>query len=147
MKIEALDNMDSLNGLLDEWYTDQNGEFMGLDMNIETFCECIKAWLKSFDGVILVAINKEPVGFLVLVKLPSEFGEQVWGVEKGWYALPNTGAGLKLYRAAERWCRENGCSHLIMTASNAASGLHDKVGHFYERMGMTKFETSYLKDL
>jgi hypothetical protein len=149
MKIEYHEDCDELIPLLESWKAEQNGKSMGIDVTVEGFVNDINKWLSSLGGTILVASDmKNAVGFMVLVTVPSEFGDQKWGVEKGWYVLPKTPmAGLLLYRRAEDWCRENGCSHFLMSASHLASDMHDKVCRFYEKMGMTQFETTFIKEM
>lgn len=149
MKIEYWTDSEKLIPLLKLWYAQQQCDSLGIDANIDIYVKDMNKWLGNLGGVILAAIDKdELVGFLALITAPSEFGDQVWSYEKGWYVKPETnGAALRLYKKAEKWSRDKGCSHFVMTASNAASGLHDKVCRFYRRMGMKKFETSFIKDI
>lgn len=149
MRIEQWTEAERLIPLLEYWRSEQNGDVMGIDMDMDTFVSDQNKWMQSLGGTILVAIDKdELVGFMTLLKVPSEFGKQSWGIEKGWYVKPKIQiAGIRLYHQAEKWCKENGCSHLVMSASHLASDLHDKVCKFYCRMNMRKFQTSFIKEI
>lgn len=147
--VELWDDAEKIRPLLDEWYKEQEGTVFGMDMNIDVYIKDMNTWVGNLGGTILVAIeNSALMGFMALIIVPSEFGNQTWAIEKGWYVRPRSkSSAIKLYRKAEIWCKEKGCSHLIMTASRGASSLHDKVCKFYERMGMKQFETSYIKEI
>lgn len=149
MRIEYWTDAERLMPLLEKWYLEQKTAVFGIDMDIEVFVADMNKWLTNLGGVILAALDgADLVGFMVVITVPSEFGNQTWGFEKGWYVLPKTkAAALLLYRRAEQWCADRGCSHFIMSASNAASKLHDKVCKFYRRMGMTKFQTEFIKEI
>ena len=149
MRIEYHNECDELVPLLEAWRTEQNGLSMGIDVTVDGFVNDINKWLTSLGGVILVAFDEDNmVGFMVLITVPSELGNQKWGVEKGWYVLPKVPvAALLLYRRAEDWCRENGCSHFLMSASHLASDMHDRICTFYQKMGMNQFETTFIKEI
>ncbi|KKL69351.1 hypothetical protein LCGC14_2115800, partial [marine sediment metagenome] len=143
--IEVCDDAERIRPLLDEWYEEQEGAVFGMDMNVDAYIKDMNRWLGNLGGIILIAFEESVlVGFMTLIIVPSEFGNQTWCIEKGWYVRPRSkSSGIRLYRKAENWCREKGCSHLIMTASRGASSLHDKLCRFYERMEMKQLETSY----
>jgi len=148
MKIEYWTEAERLTPLVTEWYKEQNGSDFGVHTDVDVYIKGTDICLKTYGGAILVMLDEtKAIGFLTLIVVPSELGNQLWAHEKGWYVLPNTRSGMRLYRQAEKWCKENGCSHLVMSASNLASNLHDKVCRFYDHMGMQKFETSYIKEL
>lgn len=63
-----------------------------------------------------------------------------------WYVLKESrGAGILLYRAFEGWARERGCTRLRM--GYLVDSMPEKVGHFYERLGLQSEEVVYSKDL
>lgn len=129
------------------WLAD-HGEDFGLDVDIDSVAIHLKGILKA-GGVILAAIrNQEVVGFLPLMRIPSYMGRNDIALEQFWYVIPeHTGVGYALLRRAKIWAQAQGCSHLIMTASNMASEMHDEVCRFYERTGFRKLETNYICDL
>jgi hypothetical protein len=149
MKIEHTQDVELLVPLLEEWKCEQNGGVMGIDTDTETNLNDTASWLQTCGGTIITAsVKGVMVGFLVLVTVPSEFGDQKWAVEKGWYMRPHVHyGGPLLFKEAQAWARSHGCSHLVMVASNMASDIHDRVCRFYEIMKMQKFETSYIKEL
>ncbi len=135
--------------LLDKWYGSQNGKRYGLNVSFEAVVKDIKKLLNSeYESTIFIAGEKEAEGFLLIFKMPSLMGNQYIGVEKYWYVRPESRRyGRVLYSHAENWCKENGCTHFVMCASNLASDMHDKVCRFYEKMGMKLFETTYVKEI
>lgn len=145
--IEREYDAEVLRPLLAEWEKEHHGDAFGLDMDMQTYIDDMNKWVAELGGVILTAAKERLVGFLTLVIVPSEFGKQMWALEKGWYSLPRERAGLGLYREAEKWAKEKGCSHLLMTAAHNASALHDKVCRFYARMNMKPFQTTYIKEI
>jgi hypothetical protein len=75
-------------------------------------------------------------------------GSQKLAVEKYWYVEKQYRiGGIQLLKQGYIWAKENGCSHIIMTASNLASGMYDKICNLYQRMGMELFETSYIQEI
>jgi hypothetical protein len=149
MKIELTNDVESLIPLFEEWKNEQNNVGLGIHVDTDTVVQDVHKWLDNCGGTIITAsVEDAMVGFLVLVTIPSEFGEQMWAAEKGWYVRPHIHhAGALLFKKAQLWAKENGCSHLVMTASYLASDVHDMVCRFYEVMNMKKFETSYIKEL
>ena len=51
------------------------------------------------------------------------------------------------YPVITKFAKENKCSHIMMNASKMISDKHDLVCKFYEKIGMKKFETCYLKEI
>ena len=80
-------------------------------------------------------------GLPVLIDLTGKFT----GTGTIWQtSTPSTGSAKC---DAYIWAKENGCSHIIMTASNLASEMYDKVCNLYQRMGMELFETSFIQEI
>jgi GNAT superfamily N-acetyltransferase len=136
--------------LAQQWRAECNADTFGLDTyQAETILGELQSWLDERPGVLLVALDGEkPVGFFAVFAVKSFLGEQNIALEKYWYALPNYSlAGVRLFRAAQQWAEEQGCSHLIVAASNLASEKHDKVCRFCQDMGMQLFETAYIQEV
>jgi len=59
-----------------------------------------------------------------------------------WWVTPGQrGDGVRLLRAAESWAIERGAKTLQMIAPT------ERVGQFYARMGFTRADISYQKEL
>jgi GNAT superfamily N-acetyltransferase len=98
------------------------------------------------DSDVLVLMDgDEPVGLLGIFATNSFLGRQLMALEKYWYVMRSKRlAGYMLINAAQEWAKEHRCSHLIMSASRLASGMHDKVCKFYRSRGFKDFETSFI---
>lgn len=143
--IEYLNNIEPIVPLMKEWEKIAAGNDCNYEVSFETVYEDLRATLQAIEGTILASSRDgEYTGFMVLLKMPSILGKQSIGVEKYWYGKRD---GVALFKEAEKWCRENGCSHLVMCASRLASELHDKVCRFYEKMGMRLYESTYIMEV
>jgi hypothetical protein len=99
--------------------------------------------------VFMLIDNDKVVGFMGMEWFSSPLGDQRIANEHYWYILKECrGSGAMLMVSAARtWAKEKRCSHLVMNASTLASELHDKVCGIYERIGLKKFETSYIQEI
>ena len=142
-------NISNLDVIISCWHKECNGDDVGIDMSKQFFLDSLQELIDSDTDELLVLEDEEPIGLLGLTTFKSPLGNQIIANEHYWYVVPHRrGLGsLKLIKEAEKWARERGCSHLIMSASNLASDLHDTVCSIYERLGMTKFETSYIRSI
>ena len=133
--------------IIASWEKECNGVEMGLDLDWATFIAELQGLINGEDSDLLVL--RENVGCLGLQVINSPIGRNKIANEHFWYVLPEHRgiASLRLIREAENWAKKKGCSHLILNASTLASSLHDNVCKLYERFGMQKFETSYIKVL
>jgi GNAT superfamily N-acetyltransferase len=149
MRIERSHDVGKVRALCERWQSECNGEAFGLIVRADDALSELDRWLDGATGTLLLAYDgTELVGFFAVFAVDSFLGNQTVALEKYWYALPNrVKAGPALFRAAKQWAGENGCSHLLVSASNLASDSHDKVSRFCEGMGMKKFETSYIEQV
>lgn len=113
----------------------------------EMFCAL---WGEVFDkgiGVILVSVkdsaivgaiagtaHREPYNARVVLQ------EWFWIVEDG-----SRGDGIKLYRAFERWGKEQKCDEIRM--AYMLDSMPEKLKRFYEHAGFKPREVSYFKEL
>lgn len=120
-----------------------------LDMNIEIFLDELLKEIKGNFSLILLTEGDIVTGFMGLRYEQSPIGSDKIASEHYWYVMPEyrTIGSMKLLSAAKELAEKNECSHLIITASNLASAMHDKVCGFLEKIKMKKFETSYITDL
>ena len=146
MKLEYVTDIEVFRPLGELWMQQHNGDEFGIDITVEDVMADAKEVLASGAGVVIGAKDDDEwVGFMLVFTTECFLGLQMIAVEKYWFAKPNAlkAAPLMLIKA-RAWAREEGCSHLIMSASNLASNKHDKVCRFYERKGLRLFETSYI---
>lgn len=88
----------------------------------------------------------EPIGAIGLLTFNDPFTGALTAQEAFWFVRPEArGTGLRLLQAAEAWCRNNHVRQFLMVALTA---IHpDALERLYSRMGFTRLETVYYKDL
>lgn len=129
----------------EKWMKEHHGNQFSFEISIDVVIDDL---IKSGTGVIALWNEDKIVGFLALFIAQSFMGSQKLAVEKYWYVEKQYRiGGIQLLKQGYIWAKENGCSHIIMTASNLASGMYDKVCNLYQRMGMELFETSYIQEI
>ena len=102
------------------------------------------------DADLIVLYDEEtPVGYIGLRYFSSPLGNQMMANEHYYYVIPEKRglASIRLIKNAKVLAKMKGCSHIIFNASNLASELHEKVCRVYEKMGLKKFETSYISEV
>lgn len=63
-----------------------------------------------------------------------------------WYMAPEYRKyGVKLYKALEKWCEENGITLIVMALMANSKSL--SLDRFYKRLGYQPFEVHYFKRL
>lgn len=147
---KTVEQIESIRSLAVEWKAFCSCDQFGLEVDVNEF---LAGLMDLVDGdksdLLLLMDNDEIVGLLGLTQFQSPFGKEQVASEH--YMFIKQGHSItgskRLIEAAEEWAKSKGCSHLIMNASNAASDLHDKVCKFYERLGLSKFETSFIKEI
>jgi len=117
--------------------------------DVDGFLAGLKDMADGDESDLLVLYDNEPIGYIGLQYFISPLGSQKMANEHYFFVIPEKRglASMKLLRKAEVLAKEKGCTHFIMNASNLASTLHDKVCDFYKRLGMKKFETSFIKEI
>lgn len=118
---------------------------------LQQYLERLSELITRDDADLLILLNTggDVVGYMGVEYFFSPLDNEKVANEHHWYVLEDyRGVGsIRLIHAAEKWAKKHHCTHIIMTASNLASNLHDKVCEFYEKMGMKKFETSYIQEI
>ena len=149
MRIEIVTDIEVFRPLGELWMQQHNGKNFGFNITVDDVMADAKALIDSGAGACIGANFKaEWVGFMLLFMTQSFLGPQTIAVEKYWFAKPEQPmAGPLMLREARLWAKRQGCSHLIMSASNLASAMHDKVCEFYEKAKLMKFETSYITEI
>lgn len=143
------DDMKILFPVIDSWFKEAQFEEFGIEHDFFSGVEDLTRLINSDDGALLVMdINEKIIGFMGITVFKSPLSKQKIANEHYWYVLPEyRGRGIYLISSAYKWAKEKECSHIMMNASRLASQLHDKTCQIYERMGMKKFETTYIKQI
>ena len=145
MRIEYSDNVEDVRPLLEHWEKVCRADEFGLTATIDDVMADLQQWLHNMPGTLICAYDDDVVGFLAVFAVKSTCGSDTIALEKYWYADPNFKlVGPRLFLEAKNWTVLNGCSHLLVAASNLSSDHHDNVVKFCERQGMKLFETSYI---
>jgi hypothetical protein len=147
---KSVEQIESIRPLATEWKDFCTCDQFGLEVDINTF---LAGLMDLVDGeksdLLLLMDGDDIIGLMGITKFQSPFGKEQVANEH--YMFIKQGCSVtgstRLISAAQDWAKLKGCSHLIMNASNAASELHDKVCKFYKRLGMNKFETSFIKEI
>ena len=154
MEVVRATNQDDFNkahAIALQWKQTCNSEAMGIKIIDEVYLADLLNLIKDDDKDLLLLVDDEnnAIGYMGIFFFDCPLGGQRMANEHYWFIdEKQRGRGaMHLVKAAGQWAKEKGCSHLIMNASTLASDLHDKVCRFYERVGMTKIETSYIKEI
>lgn len=143
-------SIESLRHITEAWVFDTKDNEFGISINANThLLDLLKLVLSDTADLIVLYENEIPVGYLGIVIMQSPLGNQLIANEHYWYVMPeHRGRGsIQLIKAANEWAKQRDCSHIILNASCLASNMHDKICGFYEKMGLKKFETSYIKEI
>lgn len=146
----SIDDIEALKEVVLEWKETCNADGFMIELELETYYSHLVDMINDVDSELFLLIKKsEVVGFMGAVIFQSPLGNQNICQEHFWYCSgKHRGRGtLLLFRAIKKWAKEKGCSHLIMTASCLASGMHERLCRFYARIGFKKFETSYIYEM
>ena len=134
----------------EQWSLEIQNNAFGIKADIDRHLADLQSLVDSESSDLLVLTEGDKiVGYMGMITFVSPTSDQLISNEHFWYVVPahRSFGSMKLLRAAIDWARTKGCSHVIFNASYMASGLHDKVCHFYETMGMKRFETSFIREI
>lgn len=142
---------EDLRYLAEQWKKETNGD-LGIIVNVDEHLRDLQRYIENpFIATVLLLVKEDKVvGYMGLAIFKSPLSNQVIANEHYWYVLPEFRKAkltLKMFDEAKKWAKDKGCSHLLMNASNLASSLHDKICRLYERLGLKKFETSYIQSI
>jgi len=140
----------TLRHIAEVWACEQQGGQFGLSADVEIHLRDLQNLIDGPNSDLLVAHrDDQPVGYLGLISFASPIGSQQIANEHCWYVLPEYRArvGVRLLRAARRWARKHGCTHLLLNASRLASGKHDEICRLYKAIGARHFETTYIMEI
>ena len=144
MQVTKTDNPEILVPLLEQWIDHCAVEEYGLRVSIELVMTDLKAWIEQYPSAIFVTRHKgEIVGLIIVFALHNYLSDKPVVIEKYWYGQ----GGLELFKAAKKWAKEQGCGHFIASESHLAGNGHARIGKLCERLGMKRFETSYITEV
>ena len=145
------DDIETLRPIVESWQENvQDNDFGIIADDIDKYLTELGNMVLRPDADLIVLYDEEtPVGYIGLRYFSSPLGSQMMAEEHYFYVIPEKRglASMRLIKNAKTLAKMKGCSHRIMTASNLASDMHDKLCEFYEKSGMKKFETSYISEV
>lgn len=134
--------------LAERWKQECNGDDLGIEVEIDAFLFGIQEMIDDPRSTVLVSkLNDTIIGLMGVQTFISPIGKQRIANEHYWYVLPEFrgSSGIRLIEAAREWAKVQRCSHFILNASTLSSNLHDRVCEICKRIGMQKFETSFIE--
>ena len=128
------------------WKEEYN-KSLGIEIEDDVYMAKLQDFADSPDSILLVLVDDDIVGYMGLSVFASPIGNQLICNEHYWFVVPEKRgmSALKFFPVAEKWAKGKGCSHLMMNASNLVGDLHDRTCKLYEKLGMEKFETTFIK--
>lgn len=151
VKATKLEDVERLKPVAWQWKEVCNNKELGIEIVPETYFADVANLIDKDDADLFLLINdkEEVVGYMGITCFNSPLGNQKIAQEHYWFVSgENRGRGtMLLIKTIKQWSKEKGCTHLIMNASNLASNMHDRLCKFYGRIGMKKFETSYIQEI
>jgi GNAT superfamily N-acetyltransferase len=147
MVVEECKDIVRLLPIIDSWMKECNADTLNIKINFNEVLKDLMVMIDSPNATIFVLVSdSKVVGAMGMIIFKTPFGKQYIGNEHYWYVLPEYRGkdSLQLLLEGRKWAEEKGCSHFMANASMLASDLHDSVCKLYEKLGMTKYETSYI---
>jgi len=100
--------------------------------------------LIEHEGAAILVLERDGilVGMIGIICTVHFLSGELCAGEVFWWVTPgHRGDGVRLLKAAESWAMVRGAKKLQMIAPT------ERVGQFYERMGFTRIEIAYQKEL
>ena len=122
----------------------------GLFVDIDSITNEAQRLIDGKESDIIVIEDKgKIIGGLGMLTFNEPCSGKLVAQEHLWFVLKrHRGIGsLRLINAARIWAKKQGCTHLMFSANELVSNLHDRTCLLYEKLGMKKIETSYIERL
>lgn len=148
--VEYTGSIEALRPLAVAWRQEADAETFGLSLDVNVFLADLQGLQTDAGSALLVLTEHNvPRGFMGLIHFDSTFGPDTLVQEHYWYVDPDhrTMGSFRLITEARRWAASRGAKGILFTASLLSSDKHDKLVRFYERLGMSRIETTYLERL
>ncbi len=116
-------------------------------LKMDLFCEKWAAMIEAGMGVIfLLEVGGHVEGIFGGVQFPDLYSGELIATEFFWYVREgHRGAGMKLFRAFERWAVERHCTQIRMV--HLMDSMPEKLERVYRGLGFIPAEIHYVKDL
>ena len=145
------DDIETLRPIVESWQENvQDNDFGIIADDIDKYLTELGNMVLRPDADLIVLYDEEtPVGYIGLRYFSSPLSSQMMAEEHYFYVIPEKRglASMRLIKNAKTLAKMKNCSHIIFNASNLASELHEKLCRVYEKMGLMKFETSFITAL
>ncbi len=132
------------------WSVTNNGSDFNIDIDGIALGKDLKNIIDSDDKeLIVLKLSGNVVGILGLQFFSNPLGKGLIANEHYWYVVPEHRGieSIKMLKFAEDVAKDRKCSHIMMSASNLASDMHNSICRLYEKRKMKKFETVYIKEV
>jgi hypothetical protein len=150
MRIKHVEDIEVLREVGEYWLAEHRGAEYGFNVNVDAIIADSKEWLATGQGTVIALYDEDPgyVGFMTVYCTREFMGDHVIAFEKYWYVMPSYRSGaLQMLHTAEFWAKQQGATHLVLSASAMASDMYDNLCALYERLNMRVFEKSYISEL
>lgn len=117
----------------------------GIADNPDRLARTAARLIEGDDSALFVAdTGAAVVGMIGVYTYTHPYSDELFATELFWWMDPeHRGAGLRLLKHAEAWARWRGATALQVVAPRS----NDRLGVLYERLGFTRVETHYQRDL
>lgn len=147
MRIEYATDPELFREVGEAWLAEAKYEEYGFKVTVDGIIADSKEWLASGLGAVIALVHEEKgyVGFMTVYCCEKFLGNDPIAFEKYWYVMPQYRIGaIRMLNEAKKWAKQQGATHIVLSASAMASGMYDKLCELYERLGMQVFEKSYV---
>lgn len=147
-QIKTSEQLEKYYYIADKWIEEAEWTNFNLKISPEKGKKDLLRLLSNNFCLLGLKVNNIPVGFMGITTFTSVFSDDKMANEHYWYVLKDYRKySLFLLYEAEKWARENKCSHFIVNASYLASDLTPKVIEIYKKNKFKEFESSFIKYL
>lgn len=147
MKTRILESANILQPLMVMWSHEANKSF-GIDIDVNISMQTLQKMVDNEGSDVIGLFNdKGIIGYIGIMSFANPIGKGKYANEHLWYVHPDhrgSMGSLRLIGGALEWAKEHGCTQFILNASELASSMHDRVCALYEKLGLRRFETSYI---
>jgi GNAT superfamily N-acetyltransferase len=137
-----------LKPVVEAWVASAGYEEFGINLEYQVCYKTLRKMMRSPDGaILLLKVDGEPVGFLVMYIFANHIGYGKVAQERYFYIMPEYRgtSGVRLIREAEKWAKHKGANYFFMFSSKLAGPLYERTCALYERLGMKQMESMYCK--
>ena len=113
-----------LKPIVDTWFEESNGDVFGLDVNADIVLGTMQDLANQPSSTLMLLLDDDiVVGFMGVLLYHSPVSPTLMANENFWYVLPKHrgAASLRLMKAAKKWAKDAGATHVTMSASKLAS--------------------------